>query len=56
MNGSATVNGHANGAKNVASAKDENDDSEDDKEEDGGNVDTGAPGGRRAEAIAEDLG
>lgn len=56
MNGSATVNGHTNGAKNVASAKDENDDSEDDKEEDGGNVDTGAPGGKRAKVIAEDLG
>ena len=56
MNGSATVNGHANGAKDVASAKDENDDSEDDKEDDGGNVDTGAPGGKRAKAIVEDLG
>ena len=56
MNGSATVNGHANGAKDVASAKDENDDSEDDKEEDGGNGDTGAPGGTRAKATAEDLG
>ncbi len=51
MNGSATVNGHANGAKDVASAKDENDDSEDDKEEDGGNVDTGAPGGKRAKPL-----
>ena len=56
MNGSATVNGHANGAKDEASAKDENDDSEDEKEEDGGNVDTGTPGGKRAKAIAKDLG
>lgn len=56
MNGSATVNGHANGTKDVASAKDENDDSEDDKEDDGGNVDTGAPGGTHAKAIAKDLG
>ena len=46
VNGSATVNGHTNGAKDVASAKDDNDDSEDDKEEDGGNADTGAPGGK----------
>ena len=56
MNGSATVNGHANGAKDVASAKDENGDSEDDKEEEGGNVDAGAPGGKCANTIAEELG
>ena len=56
MNGSATVNGHANGVKDVAPTKDENDDSEDDKEEDGGNVETGAPGGKRAKAIAGNLG
>ncbi len=56
MNGLATVNGHANGPKNVASAKDENDDSEDDKEEDGGNAETGAPGGKHTEATAKDLG
>ena len=56
MNGSATVNGHANGTKDVASAKDENDDSEDDKEEDGGNMDAGAPGGKCAKVFAEEMG
>ena len=56
MNGSATVNGHANGAKDVGSTKDENDDSEDDKEEDGGGVETGAPGGRRAKANCSKVG